>query len=164
MFWLCYVVRGTGWSGWSGWFCGYGCVVRGTGWSGWSGWSGWCRYGCARGNLPKLESDPTIPISTTRFRFYHSDFDSTPSSSRQLFNVNPGLRITDWSTGWAPQEVINFCTQKTYLPQINTQGFSFFSQALWQHLQIAINWGYYHINKKTSFILWVIHIYIYTYT
>ena len=63
--------------------------------TGWSGRSGWCGYGCARGNLPKLESDPTIPISTTRFRFYHSDFDNTPSSSRQLFNVNSGLRMTD---------------------------------------------------------------------
>ena len=40
------------------------------------GWSGWCGYGCARGNLPKLESDPTIPTSTTRFRFYHSDLDN----------------------------------------------------------------------------------------
>ena len=70
-------------------------IMCGTGWSGRSGWSGWCGYGCARGNLPKLESDPTIPISTTRFRFYHSDFDNTPSSSRQLFNVNPGLRMTD---------------------------------------------------------------------
>ena len=57
--------------------------------TGWSGRSGWCGYGCARGNLAKLESDPTVPISTARFRFCHSDFDNTPcklATIRVLFH------------------------------------------------------------------------------
>ena len=52
------------------------------------GWSRWCGYGCARGNLPKLESDPTIPISTTRFRFYHSDLDKARFEPHQVKNSN----------------------------------------------------------------------------
>ena len=83
----CCSMCGTGWSGRSGWFgCAASCV--GPGWSGWSGWSGW---------QVRIRLRAWNPSTTrlTRFRFYHSDFDNTRISKKNLKNSPTNIAPTN---------------------------------------------------------------------